>query len=145
MFFFARMCSKQSDTQLCAESAHAVIRFRSIVIGEYVVVSPVAKDCAAKRTNLRRRRHPTGCFAIERVKRLQKAVFVFGEDADPDFRRKILARGGSEDGMTMYRDFRGKDPDKRAMLRGRGLLNEPEPSGEDAAPAAETASAAREN
>lgn len=48
--------------------------------------------------------------------------------------------------MTMYRDFRGKDPDKRAMLRGRGLLNEPEPSGEDAAPAAETGHpAAREN
>ena len=46
--------------------------------------------------------------------------------------------------MTMYRDFRGKDPDKRAMLRGRGLLNEPEPAAEDAATAAETA-AAREN
>ena len=70
---------------------------------------------------------------------------LFNKKIADDFRRKILARGGSEDGMTMYRDFRGKDPDKRAMLRGRGLLNEPEPSGEDAAPAAETASAAREN
>ena len=70
---------------------------------------------------------------------------LFNKKIAGDFRRKILARGGSEDGMTMYRDFRGKDPDKRAMLRGRGLLNEPEPSGEDAAPAAETASAAREN
>lgn len=53
-----------------------------------------------------------------------------------DFRRKVLARGGSEDGMTMYRDFRGKDPDKKAMLCSRGLLDEPEPSDEDAAPAA---------
>ena len=70
---------------------------------------------------------------------------LFNKKIADDFRRKILARGGSEDGMTMYRDFRGKDPDKRAMLRGRGLLNEPEPSGEDAVPAAETASAAREN
>ncbi len=70
---------------------------------------------------------------------------LFNKKIAGDFRRKILARGGSEDGMTMYRDFRGKNPDKRAMLRGRGLLNEPEPSGEDAAPAAETASAAREN
>ncbi len=41
------------------------------------------------------------------------------------FRRKVLARGGSEDGMSLYRAFRGKDPDKRAMLRGRGLI-EPE-------------------
>ena len=69
---------------------------------------------------------------------------LFNKKIAGDFRRKILARGGSEDGMTMYRDFRGKDPDKRAMLRGRGLLNEPEPAAEDAATAAETA-AAREN
>jgi len=53
---------------------------------------------------------------------------LFNKKIADDFRRKILARGGSEDGMTMYRDFRGKDPDKRAMLRGRGLWNEPEPA-----------------
>ena len=66
---------------------------------------------------------------------LDKDVFeAFRESGDlfnkriaDDFRRKILARGGSEDGMAMYRDFRGKDPDKRAMLRSRGLWNEPEP------------------
>ena len=52
----------------------------------------------------------------------------FNKKSADDFRRKILARGGSEDGMTMYRDFRGKDPDKRAMLRSRGLWNEPEPA-----------------
>ena len=52
---------------------------------------------------------------------------LFNKKIAGDFRRKILARGGSEDGMTMYRDFRGKDPDKRAMLRSRGLWNEPEP------------------
>ncbi len=44
-----------------------------------------------------------------------------------DFRYKLLARGGSEEGMALYRAFRGKDPDKRAMLRSRGLWNEPEP------------------
>lgn len=67
---------------------------------------------------------------------LDKDVFeAFRESGDlfnkriaDDFRRKILARGGSEDGMTMYRAFRGKDPDKRAMLRSRGLWNEPEPA-----------------
>ena len=67
---------------------------------------------------------------------LDKDVFeAFRESGDlfnkriaDDFRRKILARGGSEDGMTMYRDFRGKDPDTRAMLRSRGLWNEPEPA-----------------
>lgn len=61
---------------------------------------------------------------------------LFNKKIADDFRRKVLARGGSEDGMTMYRDFRGKDPDKKAMLRSRGLLDEPEPADEDAASAA---------
>ena len=51
---------------------------------------------------------------------------LFNKKIADDFRRKVLARGGSEDGMTMYRDFRGKDPDKKAMLRSRGLWT-PEP------------------
>ena len=70
---------------------------------------------------------------------LDKDVFeAFRESGDlfnrkiaDDFRRKVLARGGSENGMTMYRAFRGKDPDKRAMLRSRGLWNEPEPEPAD--------------
>lgn len=66
---------------------------------------------------------------------------LFNKKIADDFRRKVLARGGSEDGMTMYRDFRGKDPDKRAMLRSRGLLDEPEPEPTDEA----TAPAAPEN
>ncbi len=51
---------------------------------------------------------------------------LFNKRIADDFRRKILARGGSEDGMSLYRAFRGQDPDKRAMLKGRGLWDEPE-------------------
>lgn len=51
---------------------------------------------------------------------------LFNRQIAGDFRRKVLARGGSEDGMTMYRAFRGADPDKRAMLRSRGLWNGPD-------------------
>ena len=40
------------------------------------------------------------------------------------FRTEILEKGGSADGMTLYRSFRGKNPDKRAMLRARGLSDE---------------------
>lgn len=43
------------------------------------------------------------------------------------FRRRLLARGGSEDGMSLYRAFRGKDPDKTAMLVARGLMERPVP------------------
>ncbi len=40
--------------------------------------------------------------------------------------RTLLSSGGSKDGMTLYRAFRGQDPDKKAMLKGRGLWHEPE-------------------
>ena len=40
------------------------------------------------------------------------------------FRREVLARGGSRDGMDMYRAFRGAEPNQNAMLVARGLLKE---------------------
>ena len=39
--------------------------------------------------------------------------------------RKLLESGGMKDGMTLYREFRGQDPDKTAMLLGRGLIEKP--------------------
>ena len=41
-------------------------------------------------------------------------------------RNEILSKGGSEAGMTLYKNFRGKGPDKSAMLKARGLWKEPE-------------------
>ena len=54
------------------------------------------------------------------------------------FRYNLLAQGGQRPGMEMYRDFRGAAPDKKPMLRARGLWNEPEPVEEVEAPAEET-------
>ncbi len=42
------------------------------------------------------------------------------------FREEILSKGGSKDGMSLYKAFRGAAPDKTAMLKGRGLWKEPE-------------------
>jgi len=53
---------------------------------------------------------------------------LFNKRLADDFRRKLLARGGSEDGMSLYRAFRGKDPDKTAMLVARGLMERPAPA-----------------
>ena len=64
---------------------------------------------------------------------------LFDRKVADDFRRKLLARGGSEDGMSLYRAFRGADPDKRPMLRGRGLWSDPEPEPESAETAEESA------
>ena len=37
------------------------------------------------------------------------------------FREMILSRGGTEDAAKMYRDFRGRDPNVKALLEERGL------------------------
>ena len=38
------------------------------------------------------------------------------------FRETFLEKGGSEEPMTLFRSWRGGDPDPSALLRGRGLL-----------------------
>jgi len=40
------------------------------------------------------------------------------------FREAILSRGGSADAMSLYRAFRGRDPDVRPLLERRGLLGD---------------------
>jgi peptidyl-dipeptidase Dcp len=37
------------------------------------------------------------------------------------FREALLSRGGSEDAMTLYREFRGRDPEVGPLLKRRGL------------------------
>ena len=39
------------------------------------------------------------------------------------YRKKILEKGGSDDLMKLYRQFRGSDPKTDAMLRNRGLID----------------------
>ena len=49
---------------------------------------------------------------------------LFNREIAQRFRR-LLESGGSKDGMTLYRAFRGQEPDKTAMLVGRGLMERP--------------------
>ena len=46
---------------------------------------------------------------------------IFDKETAMSFRRNILEMGGSEEPMTLYRRFRGADPDPSALLRARGL------------------------
>ena len=52
---------------------------------------------------------------------------IFDRRTAERFRREVLAKGGSEEGMKMYRAFRGAEPDKLPLLKARGLWKEPEP------------------
>lgn len=46
---------------------------------------------------------------------------VFNHETADSFRRTFLEKGGSEEPMTLYRSFRGADPDPAALIRFKGL------------------------
>ena len=39
------------------------------------------------------------------------------------FRKNILAKLGTEDAMTLYKRFRGREPKVEPLLKKRGLMN----------------------
>ncbi len=47
---------------------------------------------------------------------------LFDKKSAESFRKNVLERGGMEEPMTLYRNFRGAEPDIKPLLRRRGLL-----------------------
>ena len=52
---------------------------------------------------------------------LFKEKGIFDHETAMSFRHNILEKGGSEEPMTLYKNFRGAEPDPDALLRARGL------------------------
>ena len=46
---------------------------------------------------------------------------IFNSRTAMSYRHNILEKGGSDEPMTLYKRFRGADPDPDALLRARGL------------------------
>ncbi len=46
---------------------------------------------------------------------------IFSREVADKFRREVLAKGGTADGMVLYRNFRGKDPSLDYLLYASGL------------------------
>ena len=46
---------------------------------------------------------------------------MFNQDLANKYREFILEKGGTEDPMHLYREFKGSDPDIAALLEDRGL------------------------
>ncbi len=47
---------------------------------------------------------------------------LFNKDIADKFKNNILSRGGTEHPMDLYKKFRGREPDPKALLRREGLL-----------------------
>lgn len=52
---------------------------------------------------------------------LFKQKGVYDRETAMSFRHNILEKGGSDEPMTLYKNFRGAEPDGDALLRARGL------------------------
>ena len=46
---------------------------------------------------------------------------LFDQATATSFRKNILEKGGTEDGMVLYKRFRGREPEVDPLLKGRGL------------------------
>jgi len=51
-----------------------------------------------------------------------KETSIFDPATAKAFRDNVLSRGGTDDPMTLYVKFRGKEPDVKAMLKRKGLI-----------------------
>jgi peptidyl-dipeptidase Dcp len=51
-----------------------------------------------------------------------KETGIFNQETAKAFRDNVLSRGGTEDPMKLYKQFRGKEPDVKPMLKRKGLI-----------------------
>jgi peptidyl-dipeptidase Dcp len=51
-----------------------------------------------------------------------KETSIFNQETAKAFRENILEKGGTEDPMELYKKFRGREPQKDAMLERKGLI-----------------------
>ena len=51
-----------------------------------------------------------------------KADGIFNQETATSFRHEILSRGGTEHPAVLFRNFMGREPDNKALLRRMGLL-----------------------
>ena len=52
---------------------------------------------------------------------LFKEKGIFDSETAMSFRRNVLEKGGSDEPMTLYRNFRGADPNPEYLLKARGI------------------------
>jgi peptidyl-dipeptidase Dcp len=52
-----------------------------------------------------------------------KETSIFDQATAKAFRDNVLSRGGTDDPLVLYKNFRGKEPDVTPMLRRKGLIH----------------------
>jgi peptidyl-dipeptidase Dcp len=55
---------------------------------------------------------------------LYKQKGIFNQKTAKNFRKLVLSKGGADDPIQMYREFRGQEPDAKHLLNDLGLVSE---------------------
>ncbi len=71
---------------------------------------------------------------------------IFDKETAERFRREILSKGGTQEPMQLYKNFRGKEPDIKALLKRNGIdLPQPSLRAKEASPLEETDKASKQH
>ena len=71
---------------------------------------------------------------------------IFDKETAERFRREILSKGGTQEPMLLYKNFRGKEPDIKALLKRNGIdLPQPSLRAKEASPLEETDRASKQH
>jgi len=60
-------------------------------------------------------------FSVDMFESVIKPKGVLNSEVGMAYRRKVLAPGGSRDGMDLLKDFLGREPNDAAFLKAKGL------------------------
>ena len=110
--------------------AESAIDFETKVLAPYSVMPSV--DGAAFSTSFSHifsGGYSAGYYSYKWAEVLEADAFslfkekgIFNTDVATSFRKNILEKGGAEDESVIYRNFRGHDPDQKALMEKLGLV-----------------------
>lgn len=107
----------------------SVTDFEKRVLGEYATLPQIGGSCISTSfSHIFSGGYSAGYYSYKWAEVLEADAFgrfkeegIFNRDVADSFRRNILERGSSEDERTLYRRFRGHDPQPEALLEKLGI------------------------
>ena len=119
--------SWHSLTEVPSESA---VEFESKVLAPYAVMPAVEGTAfSGSFSHIFSGGYSAGYYSYKWAEVLEADAFslfkeqgIFNTDVAESFRKNILSKGGTEDEAVIYRNFRGHDPEPKALMEKLGLV-----------------------
>ncbi|HEY9116997.1 MAG TPA: M3 family metallopeptidase, partial [Roseivirga sp.] len=107
-----------------------VAQFEKQIMGQTEILSPIqGTNMSCSFSHIFQGGYSAGYYSYKWAEVLDADAFeyfkengIFNRNVANKFKENILAAGGSEHPMTLYKRFRGQEPDVKALLRRAGLI-----------------------